>query len=482
MADVKISALTAATAAVGTQEFPVNDSGTSKKVTLTQVRALINPGIINVKAYGATGDGSTDDTSAINSAIAVLNAGTGEGVLYFPQGTYKVTSALTTITGTATICGDGGSGTAADVYANPVTEVQQTSATANLFTIQRSGTTIRDIALTNISGTTPSAGAGVLLGIGSGTDGWKEAYFCRLENVTISKFYDDLVVQDGAGWTVTNCFIYDPVRYGIRIQGLVSPDSGDQSIVGTYFMAENRAGTAAIRYEAAGGLKVVNCKVNYRSTAKFVSGISLAPTGANSGVTLIANSSFENVTGNLIDIRTNTITWRHVTVVGCNFATYSGTGHAIYVNCTNLNELTLMTIVGCTFQGSTTSAIDLTKVDNTVISACVTTGYTSLLTTSGCTNIKDASGGVSAGKLVTAGVTALDGANPTPVATGLTTVTTFVATLQGSAAPGTGTSEVTYTLSGGTANVYAWKPTSSSNPTLVASTGTESFSWVAVGT
>jgi hypothetical protein len=33
-----------------------------------------------------------------------------------------------------------------------------------------------------------------------------------------------------------------------------------------------------------------------------------------------------------------------------------------------------------------------------------------------------------------------------------------------------------------TLNVYAWKPTSGSDPTLVASTGTETFDWIAIGT
>lgn len=90
--------------------------------------------------------------------------------------------------------------------------------------------------------------------------------------------------------------------------------------------------------------------------------------------------------------------------------------------------------------------------------------------------------GVANGYKVARGETALDGSNPTPVATGLTTVVAFVATLKGSVAPGVGTSSLTAVISGATANVYAWKVTSSSDTTLVASTGTESFYWVAVGT
>jgi hypothetical protein len=90
--------------------------------------------------------------------------------------------------------------------------------------------------------------------------------------------------------------------------------------------------------------------------------------------------------------------------------------------------------------------------------------------------------GVAGGYKIARGETALDGSNPTPVATGLTTVVAFVATLKGTAAPGVSTSVLTYDISGATVNVYAWKPTSTSVPTLVASTGTESFGWIAVGT
>jgi hypothetical protein len=44
---------------------------------------------------GAAGDGTTDDTAAINATIAAANTA-GLGIVYFPQGTYKVTAQLTT--------------------------------------------------------------------------------------------------------------------------------------------------------------------------------------------------------------------------------------------------------------------------------------------------------------------------------------------------------------------------------------------------
>lgn len=47
----------------------------------------------NVQDHGAVGDGSTDDTSAIQSAIDAVVADRG-GTVYFPAGTYLISSAL----------------------------------------------------------------------------------------------------------------------------------------------------------------------------------------------------------------------------------------------------------------------------------------------------------------------------------------------------------------------------------------------------
>lgn len=89
--------------------------------------------------------------------------------------------------------------------------------------------------------------------------------------------------------------------------------------------------------------------------------------------------------------------------------------------------------------------------------------------------------GVAAGYKVARGATALDGTNPTPVAHGLTTCVAFVALLKGTAAPGVGTAVLTANINGANVDVYAWKSTSNADPTLIASTGTETFYWLAIG-
>jgi len=89
---------------------------------------------------------------------------------------------------------------------------------------------------------------------------------------------------------------------------------------------------------------------------------------------------------------------------------------------------------------------------------------------------------VAAGYKVARGETALDGSNPTPATTGLTTITGCAVSLKSTSAPGVGTSVVTYGSSAGTLNLYSWKVTGSGDATLIASTGTDTVGWVCLGT
>lgn len=116
-----------------------------------------------------------------------------------------------------------------------------------------------------------------------------------------------------------------------------------------------------------------------------------------------------------------------------------------------------------------------TAAGNTAIGTCMVTKASGPAV---CQILLQPNGG---NQKIMTGETALDGTNPTAVVTGLTAIVGFVATLKGSAAPGLSTSTLTATVSAGTASVYAWKPTGAGDTTLIASTGTETFYWVAVG-
>lgn len=66
--------------------FETDEGGTGRW------KRVINSTFINVKGFGATGDGVTDDTTAIQAAIN--EAEFGNGTIYFPTGVYITTSTI----------------------------------------------------------------------------------------------------------------------------------------------------------------------------------------------------------------------------------------------------------------------------------------------------------------------------------------------------------------------------------------------------
>lgn len=118
-------------------------------LNLTTGLAVAGPlqanGVINVKTYGATGDGATNDTAAIAAAVAALPS--SNAVLYFPSGTY-ITDAIT-ITGKTglSVIGDG----------NGVTTLKGRTGNRVLVISTTTGCTVRGIGF-NGNCTTRTAG------------------------------------------------------------------------------------------------------------------------------------------------------------------------------------------------------------------------------------------------------------------------------------------------------------------------------------
>jgi hypothetical protein len=118
MANVKISNLPAATSPVAsTDVIPVVQGGVTKKAAINQL-GFLQAGTgavtrtaqdkmretVSVLDFGAVGDGVADDTAAIQAAI---NASVGFRSVYFPSGTYKVTSQITIANDRVMLHGDG---------------------------------------------------------------------------------------------------------------------------------------------------------------------------------------------------------------------------------------------------------------------------------------------------------------------------------------------------------------------------------------
>lgn len=74
-----------------------SDEDDGDSITLTGAVAIKGGGDFNVRAYGARGDGTTDDLAAINAAIVAANASTYGGQVYIPPGTYRIS--MTGLTG-----------------------------------------------------------------------------------------------------------------------------------------------------------------------------------------------------------------------------------------------------------------------------------------------------------------------------------------------------------------------------------------------
>ena len=167
----------------------------------TQMGEIFGQGLFNVKAYGASGVGQQDDTTAFLDAINTMPS-TG-GTLFVPRGTYLLSeSILTNSKSNVTIIGQGW-GTVLKLADGANDEM------FNLFNAV--GWILRDFAIDgNRANQTVQAEAAIHL---------PGATHCRLENLYIlNAWYAGIQIKSGSHNVIQGCRIVTPYNCAIYLE------------------------------------------------------------------------------------------------------------------------------------------------------------------------------------------------------------------------------------------------------------------------
>lgn len=205
--------------------------------------------VVSVKDYGAVGDGSNDDTIAIQAASDRVEA-RGGGWVFFPKGTYKITSAITVDTAGVSWRGTGRT----SIIKNAGTTTS--AVTINIGSTADCKLGIYDLAIT---ASTTSSGAA----ISAGTNCTR----LRVENVAVSLHRTGIATTTEA--RITNCIV-DSTDDNAAAVGISLGARG--RAVDCQVISATTNGTG-LSLAAADG-RVIDCYVE-----KFATGVSMAAAG-----------------------------------------------------------------------------------------------------------------------------------------------------------------------------------------------------------
>lgn len=230
--------------------------------------------VVSVMDYGATGNGSTDDTAAIQAAITFCigsqTAGTDTPyMLYFPAGTYKITAALNITTGnTATLTGFCMSG--AGKYATTIIQYTNNTPIFSMAPSAMHSCLFENMQLTYNTMQTSNTSGNVFNITGTIAD---DVYNCKWYNIRSNNFYYFMNCPTVLWWG--NC--YEFCWFGDMYQGV-------NNIQGATGEPRNTFINLYIGCASCVG-------VLFNHFACYCSFYNIEINGANSGATMIADSA-----------------------------------------------------------------------------------------------------------------------------------------------------------------------------------------------
>lgn len=216
---------------------------------VTPASPTIIPTVVNVKTFGAVGDGVTDDTTAIQTAITTAAGGAAASTpitVFFPNGNYKITSALS-IPSTCfviSLLGENRLGT-------------KITANSGVNGLLYNASNFGSLDMRNLTWVTPAATSVIL---GSNTISISQA---TIDNCSFTSSAIAINVINGSAITISNCFFFQFSSSAIQISSPLNTDSGDSWIHKCYFLnSAGLSGTGScVNMNSGGGWKITNNKM-----------------------------------------------------------------------------------------------------------------------------------------------------------------------------------------------------------------------------
>jgi hypothetical protein len=241
----------------------------------------------------------TDIAPKLNALIASF--GTAGARIHIPAGSYNASDSIR-VYKNVIIYGDGMIAYKLfSVNLTPfigATVINFTSATKNGFVLDTDGSTnvypmiqLRDMAIVNTAGSTPTAGSGIF------SKGGKQN---KLDRLVVQGFYTDITVQSN-NLIANDVACVAPVQYGMICTSILNPDAGGTELHHCHFYSGFLTTTTAIGlYWKGGGLLYAdycdwNAQGQFAVNTEFIYGIYATLQDGPTSLCKITNCMFENL-------------------------------------------------------------------------------------------------------------------------------------------------------------------------------------------